>query len=535
MNDYSRELEVKKHLPETWSTFFGSFGRLRPIQTLTIPIVLSKKNAVISSPTASGKTEAVVAPVAEDLIENGISKQLSVVYVSPTRALVNDLNERLSGKLESLGFSLARWTSDHHTFDEDDPSEFLLLTPESLDSALCRATSSFETARFCILDELHLVDGTARGDQLAVLCQRMKTISRNQLTFYALSATFKDDNGSFSYFKVDERVNVGSTPNIEFHLKSWNENVFEELFAEFRKRKLRKGLFFCNSRRETEEIAQTIRKHTRPDSVFVHHGSLEKSLREGHEEELRSSSSAMCACTNSLEVGIDIGDVDVIVLVGPPPSVSSLLQRVGRGNRRTGMALAYGISHNESEDPIFREIFRRALEGKLEALEHKPCRSVAVQQILSVLYQNKEIGTPFAHLFGILGPLEMTSTELEMMLNHLSNLNLLLQMRGLYFCDEKLLNLGEKGMIHSNISSDHGFKVLDRSTGEEIGEVGYLDTMSETLIVGGKAWKVREVRRDSMLVEQCAFASFVPTFVRRRNTGAFYHMLPSSLKGGSVC
>jgi ATP-dependent Lhr-like helicase len=455
--------------------------------------------------------------------------------VSPTRALVNDLNERLAGKLESLGLTLARWTSDHRTFNGDKPSEFLLCTPESLDSAICRATQTFENVRYCLLDELHLVNGTARGDQLAVLCYRIRTISKKEPVFYALSATFRDSDESFSYFDVEERVNIRSKPNIEFHLKFWNESVFEEIFADFRNRNLRKGLFFCNSRKETETVSQIIKDHVRPDIVLVHHGSLERKLREANEETLRSSYSSMCVCTNSLEVGIDIGDIDVVVLVGPPPSVSSLLQRIGRGNRRTGTALTYCIAHNESESWLFQELFHLALQGKLETIEHMSCESVAVQQILSVLFQNRSIGTSFSSLLDILTPLKIGSKELEAIVKHLAEQKLVLEMNGRYFCDEKLLNLAEHGLIHSNISTDRGFKVLDSSSGEEIGEVGYLDSMSETLIIGGKAWKVKDVGKDTIVADQSPFANFAPTFVRRRNAGAFYHMLPTSLKGDSVC
>ena len=190
MSEFERVIKIRSKLPRCWQPFFSRFGKLTPIQIEAIPVILSGQNALICAPTATGKTEAVIAPISELILGTKNQGKLQCVYVSPTRALVNDLAERLSDPLNEIGLTLGIWTGDHHNFKPDNPSSFLLTTPESLDSTICRFPRMFENVNFALFDELHLIDGSCRGDQLMILIKRLQNLSPS-LRLYGMSATIK--------------------------------------------------------------------------------------------------------------------------------------------------------------------------------------------------------------------------------------------------------------------------------------------------------------------------------------------------------
>jgi len=135
MTDREIIKELKRELKRTWMTFFGGFGILLPVQIETIPVVIAGKNAVVTSPAASGKTEAVIAPLAERFFNDGWAN-LAILYISPTRALVNDVSYRLKEQLEDLGISSSLKTGDSPSFNPKKLPNLLITTPESFDSLI---------------------------------------------------------------------------------------------------------------------------------------------------------------------------------------------------------------------------------------------------------------------------------------------------------------------------------------------------------------------------------------------------------------
>jgi ATP-dependent Lhr-like helicase len=181
---------IKRRLQKTWFYFFNRFGHLSPVQEAVIPKVLEGKNLIVCSPTASGKTEAIVAPVVERLLKDDIGG-LKVLYITPTRALANDLFIRLNEPLLNLGIKLRVKTGDKPFFNSKDPPNFIITTPESFDSLLCRYSQAFNGLKFIIIDELHLLDCNYRGDQLRVLLERLRS-KITQVNYYMMSATLKE-------------------------------------------------------------------------------------------------------------------------------------------------------------------------------------------------------------------------------------------------------------------------------------------------------------------------------------------------------
>jgi len=218
--------------------FFGRFGKLLPIQEKTIPLILKGKNAIIISSTASGKTEAVVAPLIERCLKENW-EGLSILYISPTRALVNDMYYRLKEQLKELNISLSSKTGDKPQFNPNKLPNFLITTPESLDSLICRYPSSFKNVKAVVLDEIHLLDNTYRGDQLRILLKRLEYIAETDFNIYALSATIADpkDVGS-RYLKDFEVIMNPGKREIEYTLL----RSLEEVFNHARREKLKKLL-----------------------------------------------------------------------------------------------------------------------------------------------------------------------------------------------------------------------------------------------------------------------------------------------------
>ncbi len=277
--------DLKRKLKKTWTSFFGRYGKLNLIQLKTIPVVLKGENAIIISPMASGKTEAVIAPIVENMLKKQL-KDLFTLYISPTRALVNDMYYRLKDPLEELGVSITVKTGDKPQFNPKKPSNFLLTTPESLDSLICRHRSVLASIRVVILDEIHLIDNTYRGDQLRILLRRLREVVPRKISFYALSATVKNgEKVAGRYFHDFKVIKAEDKREIVYTFVESLKNVLQLSKEE----KIKKLLIFCNKRATVERIAMEAKGLWGPSNVVVHHGSLDKSVREEAEVFMREA------------------------------------------------------------------------------------------------------------------------------------------------------------------------------------------------------------------------------------------------------
>ncbi len=527
--DIETDLEIKKRLSHTWNVFFGTFGKLQEIQRKTIPLILDGENLVISSPAATGKTEAIVAPIIEkfivhsswltsslrirDKITNNhepiTNNQLSILYVSPTRALVNDLYERLKPPLEQLGIGLGRRTGDRKEFNLKKPEPFLITTPESLDSLISRHPQIFGNLKVIVLDEIHLLYNSYRGDQLKILLERLKFIGKitnnhepitnNQIKFYALSATISDPQeiGNL-YLPPDFKVvTVPGNLEIEYYLFG-KDNVFSSLIREFKRRNIKKVLAFVNSRQEAEALVKQFRKPPFNDRVWVHHGSLGKGEREEIEDIMHNSPVGICIATSTLEFGIDIGNIDAVVLFGPPPDVNSLLQRIGRGcRRRENYMLAYGIYSSQFERILFYTSFEEVKCGRLTKKQRIFDPSVGCQQIFSYLYQKRAGGTSLGSIKRLLGS-AMKESDIERIVESLLEKEVIECSKGkLFFLTPKLGRVIGMGKVHSNIPDGFEYMVIDAKTGKKI---GIIQKPLPRFGLGGRRWSIASIDKNIIYV-----------------------------------
>jgi len=524
------ESEIKRYLARTWLPFFSRFGRLTQVQVQTIPEILKGENVVAISPSASGKTEAVVAPVVERLlpVEPG---RFSVLYVSPTRALVNDLYRRLAEPLGYLRLPLARKTGDHPVIEEDRLPFLLITTPESLDSLLCRHTAIFQRLSVVILDELHLLDNTPRGDQLRVLLNRLRRV-RKGLRFHALSATIEDRGIGDRYFPDGRVVQVRESRKIDYLLLPEKGGYVGKVYAELQKRGLKKVLVFFNARSYVEMYSRTLDRPPFAGKVWAHHASLTKRERERAEQLMLTERRGVLCATSTLELGIDIGDIDAVLLFRPPFSISSLLQRIGRGNRRLGQDIfSFGIYVNDWEKLLFETFFECARSGELFEKRYTSCRAVLPQQTISYLYQRRRIGTTFDALARVLAPIASTGVVREAFRELVIQGSICETRPGIFQVGPALEREVRLGKIHSNIQekSFGDFEVMDRDSGASIGRVFFL---FNRFVLAGRTWEVVERReKEKRVYVRCVGKSEATAKVfEGTGTGGYFYGFARRLK-----
>ena len=270
MSSNLSQTEVKERIPHTWPLFFAKHGRFTPIQQQAIPPILAGLDTLVIAATASGKTEAVIAPLLERLWP-ALNRQSSInnlklLYICPTRALVRDLYERLQPILAetAVGQNAIAMKTGDTTLPSQMPA-ILLTTPESTDSLLTRAPKLFLDLQAIVLDEIHLFDNTPRGDHLRCLLPRIERIrqyNRPEVApaqRVALSATVPDPQGVMQrYLHEGVLVQVSGGRAIEAEIRPLYN--LSELVTSLEQRAAFKSLVFCNSREMVEETAVFLRQ-----------------------------------------------------------------------------------------------------------------------------------------------------------------------------------------------------------------------------------------------------------------------------------
>jgi superfamily II DNA/RNA helicase len=387
-------------LPHTYRAFYSSFLALRPVQRAAIRPVLEGRDLVLQAATAQGKTEAVLAPCLERLIREG--RSWSVVYVVPTRALAQDLARRVQVAVcDRLGLRLAVRTGDSKRGGA--LPDLLLTTPESLDVALGSQNAELRgllrRTAVVILDEAHATAGQPRGVQLRALLSRLSRRTGRPLQRIAMSATLADPGEIVAGFELkDPEILVfPGGPELQANLVQLQGDeellaLVEDLAERQGRRKL---LLFTDSRGRCERLFGVLNARGRfRGRCVLHYSNLSPQERRRVEARLRQEREALCIATSTLELGIDIGDVDAALLYGPPPSASAFLQRLGRAGRRTGQPVVWGICHGEdaSEQLLrFLGLLRLAQRGEAESLRPRDFPSVLVQQVLSCVYERSRV------------------------------------------------------------------------------------------------------------------------------------------------
>lgn len=532
---------LRAALPRTWTAFFGRHGSFTPAQLAAIPAVLAEENVLLCAATASGKTEAALAPLVERLLlPHRPADTLSLLYLLPTRALINDLWTRLQPPLAALHISCALKTHDLTTFDPQRPADILLTTPESLDALLAGHAKLLSGVRAVVVDEMHVFEGTVRGDQLRVLLNRLRQLrayahsrgdaASGAVQFIGLSATMSQPEAAArQYFGEARVVQVPGARPIDAELialERGSSAALLDFLGTFRRRGWRKALLFCNTRDELESYAAALRSAGTPfgSAIYVHYSNLEWERRREIEGAFAQSQVALCLASSTLELGIDIGGVDVTLLVGAPGSRAAFLQRVGRAGRkqrRSQVACFY-------RTPMERLIFSALLEGQDQAspASATPFRpAVAVQQIFSLLQQSPTGGVRLNSLAALFEGM-LSASDIEAILGFLQAQGYLQSGRhGEWRAGERLNRLMDLQSaeyntlsLHSNIQTSGAsqIKVRDHASRRVIASVDRQFFMRETLTLEGHALNVQWYDGESVWVSASPHSDATP--LRYRST-----------------
>ncbi len=538
---------------------------LREAQERAAPYILDgERDVIVAAATAAGKTEAAFLPICSRLIDlDGIG--IKALYVGPLKALINDQFERLTDICHDLNIPVHRWHGDVSSSKKrkiiEKPDGILLITPESLEAMFVihghRVAALFAPLAHVVIDELHAFIGSDRGRHLQSLLHRLESSLRRRVPRVGLSATLGDMGMAAEHLRPGageqaELIEVaGDGGELSLQIRGYrdiagaeerdetddeDEDEIESLtdgltgradrdITRHIYRVLRGGthLIFANKRTTVETTADDLRRMCEYDKLPIgflpHHGSLSRQLREDVEERLKDRSVPLSVvCTSTLEMGIDIGDVESIAQIGAPFSVASMRQRLGRSGRRGGPAtLRQYLRGREITDktPLLDTLHIELVQSiaMTELLvRDKWCEPPAKTslQLSTLLHQTLSViaqwgGVTAADAFEVLcngGPFRSVERDLFV--------RLLRQMKERELIEQDAdgaLLLGRRGEHIVNHYSF--FAVFDTPqefqlthNGKQLGTMGFDQSLvvGVSVIFSGRRWKVLSVDTDKKVV-----------------------------------
>lgn len=491
--------------------------QLRPIQTAAIARVLaSDNNYILSSRTASGKTEAAFLPILSKVDFNDSGVQ--VLYVSPLVALINDQFYRIEELCKDLEVPVTKWHGEaNRTLKKQlikEPSGIVLITPESLEAMFVNKPFDvkrlFSNLKYVVIDEIHSFIGTARGIQLQSILSRLQKLNAKPFSFIGLSATMSEEN---KFIEVKEftgevektKILIDRTVKDINVIFRFFKNKKEELPLELLKdlyieTKNSKALIFPNSRGRVEEIAVKLKKISDRvnghSNYFSHHSSIDRKVREHIESFAKSNNrqNFCISCTSTLELGIDIGSIDEVVQIDATHSIASLIQRVGRSGRNDGDSSKLFL-YATNEWSLLQAVACWLLykEGFIEPpqMSEKPY-DIFVHQALSIVKENSglRLDKLIVELKENAAFKNIEIAEIEIILNHLIEIDLLEKLQ-----EEVLIGIEGEYVVNSRdfysvFKTEENFKVIN--AGNTIGQIPFSPQVIEdqNILLSAKVWKI---------------------------------------------
>ncbi len=522
-----------------------------PVQEEAIPKVLLGKNLVIIAPTGTGKTEAAVFPVIDLLVRNGIPKLgIQILYITPLRALNRDIYRRIASICSDLGIRLDIRHGDTpeavRRVQAREPPNFLITTPETLQFLLygARLKQALSRVRWVIIDEVHELIDSKRGVQLSLALERLEhLIAKRRVQRIGLSATVGDpeevarfvggeEGAEIVYVDVSKELDVKvvwpkpSQRDIEEASKI---GVSPELYARLRKVKelvesSTSAIIFTNTRNTAESLT-TYLKAIFNMNVEVHHGSLSRAVREDVEKRFKEGELKAIIATSSLELGIDIGHVDLVIQYMSPRQVTRLVQRVGRSGHRIGRVSRGVVVTADFEDTLEAvAIVNRALSKWLEKPDiHFKALDVLAHQLVGMAIDgggSLKVDEAFEIVRHASPYRELTREEFDEVLEYLKSVR--------YIVVEGNGSIKATGAAHvyyrenvSTIPDVRKYRVVDTASRRSVGELDeeFVETYCEPgfkFILGGNVWVVDSIDEERFVVyvtEARDYVGAVPSWV----------------------
>ena len=500
--------------------FYGPFRRLTTVQQFAEQPLLGGLDVIILSGTGSGKTAAVLAPLVQrHLLTGPKDDQATIVYVVPTKALGNDVVKRISAPIEALGFSVGLRHGDAPAPRHAHRADIAVITPESLDVLVSGNSHVLRGVRAMVIDEAHLFYNTQRGLQLSILTRRIEARASSPLQVVGLSATIGSPKYLWNFFRphVDEAnlaiVTGDAGRPIEVAVRIERvEGDLGVMLERVARRQHFKVLAFVNSRRVADRLAEQLQQSSAfKDAVLVHHSSISGDHRERTEREFAARARVICVATSTLELGIDIGDVDLVVLYGLSGGWESFLQRIGRGNRRGDRAKVLCISpHDNSYNWLTTLLYFAALRiartGEVDPTKPLRLHGAVVQQVFSILRERSGGYLRLADIAQVLAPWHhLTRSTVDAIADALVEGGFCLRhgFQNRIGAGNRLHELEALRLLWGNFPA-RSREIPLRARGTEIGSVSVSNlprlSPGRRIRFGGRVWRVASVRSSAVEV-----------------------------------
>lgn len=509
----------------------GELGFREPTlpQIMAVTPILDGENVLLVAPTGSGKTEAVLLPIFSRMVQQEKKKGITLVYVTPLRALNRDLLKRLSFWASRLGISVEVRHGDTELKlrrkQAISPPQMLVTTPETLQAVLpgTRMKQHLSHVRYVVVDEVHELACSKRGVQLTIALERLSDVVGGEFQRIGLSATVGNPHEVAQFIAGTNRsisiVQASLAKGYKYHVE--NPSPMEADYdlagklrtapeAAARMRRLielvdshKSTLIFVNSRTNAEMLGHKFTQLGRTD-IAVHHGSLSKEERVQIEDEFKAGDLKALICTSTLELGIDIGNVDLVIQYLSPRQVSSLIQRVGRSGHRLDM-LSKGVIITAFSDDTLESIAstRNAYENRIEpVLIHENALDVLAHQIVGVLMDKGNIS--INELLTILRrAYPYRNLTKDMLLDVIHFLESLNEVR----MEEETLRKTAKGRRYyyenlSMIPDEKRYPIINVISDRKIGTLGdeFMALRARAglnFIVKGKVWRIVQIEEET--------------------------------------
>lgn len=511
-------------------------------QQKIIPHILEGRNALLISATATGKTEAAMLPVMDRFLMSSRGEPgISILYITPLRALNRDIMERMTYWCNRLDIKLGVRHGDTSDRERDNqrrsPPDMLITTPETLQAVLLgRVLRRYlQSVRWVIVDEIHELADNKRGSQLSLALERLRELTEEEPQMIGLSATIGSPERVAKFLVGENRpVEIVEVSALREHLfeivypkpiaedYQLASNLFTHPEVAARLRVMRdlieehqSTLLFTNTRSTSEVLTSRFNLWDMGLPLSIHHGSLAKTSRISAEEGLKSGGLKTVVCTSSLELGIDIGSIDLVIQYNSPRQVTRLLQRVGRSGHRIDRASKGVIISLNSNDALESMVIcHRALEEELEEIKvpEKPLDVLVNQLVAEMMYRGRIYYLKAKNLFSGAHPYRsLTEDEIRDVAHYMHNRyprlawvsdedEVLIKPRGSrnsiyrYFYSNLSMIPDEKDYLVIDVDEENPVGILQEAFVAEYAKPGVKFTLR------GRPWKILNVHNDKIHV-----------------------------------
>lgn len=488
-------------------------------QRLGIPEIMKGRNVLIIAPTGIGKTEACMLPLLDKVYTNK-EKPIAILYITPLRALNRDLLSRLFWWADKLELEIYVRHGDTSKKEREEqreiPSHILITTPETLAAILPgkRMREHLKNVKYVVIDEIHELVENKRGSQLSILLERLSLIAKG-FQRIGLSATIGNAKKVAEFLGRDVKIiNAEETKIYEISVELPKVEGLSDAEARVERikelvNKHKNTIIFTNTRETAEILGSRFKLLEKDLPIEIHHGSLSRNLRIKVEQSFKKGELKAIVATSSLELGIDIGSVDLVIQYLSPRKVTKLLQRVGRSGHRVG-GISKGIIITSDEDAFEScVIAKKGEERKIEDIKIPENNlDILATQIIGLTLDKNEVSIEECYKI-IKNAYPYRKLKFE---DFLSVVEFLEKMRLIYITEDyKKIKRRRRGWkyYYDNLSSIPDVKklaVVDISTNEII---GFLDEsfvveygeIGNTFICAGNAWKIIQVENNKIFVE----------------------------------